>query len=354
MAEGLDAGGPGPITPTDPLSGEQAALLDRAVAGDQAAFAVLVAPYHRELHVHCYRMLGSFQDAEDVVQEVLVRAWRHLRGFDSRSSVRTWLYRIATNRCLTRRARAAVQPPAAPAFTPPPPNAADVEVVGLQPIPDSWLADQVAQGPEAVYDLAESVDLAFLTAVQLLPGRQRATLLLRDVLGYSARETADLLDATVPGVNSLLHRARTTLTQHRGQGRPQPAAGRPDATGERRLLDRYISAWHACDIPALLALLREDAVLTMPPFPAAYRGHAAIAGFLSTVPAAGHLDQITLVPVRANLQPAVAAYVHNDDGTTNAYGVMVLTMDGAHIIEITGFAGHSLFAAFGLPTDRRR
>lgn len=226
-------------------------------------------------------------------------------------------------------------------------------MIALQPFPDSQLGEPSEPGPEAAYDLAESVNLAFLTAVQLLPARQRAVLLLRDVLGFTAAETADVLDATIPGVNSLLHRARTTLEYHRSKGRPVPAGSRLDADAERRLLNRYVTAWQACDIPALLALLREDALLTMPPLPAAYRGRDAIGRFLRTVPAAGRLDRITLVPVRANCQPAVAAYVQDGDGPgMSAYGIMVLAVDGDHIIEITGFADPALFPVFGLPMRR--
>jgi RNA polymerase sigma-70 factor (TIGR02960 family) len=325
----------------------------RAKGGDEAAFASLVAPYRAELQLHCYRMLGSFHDAEDVTQEVLVRAWRHLGGFEGRSSVRTWLYRIATNRCLTHQARAAGQLSPGTGFSPPPPNALDVEVTALQPFPDSQLGHPCEPGPEAPYDLAESVNLAFLTAVQLLPAWQRAVLLLRDVLGFTAAETADVFGATVPGVNSVLHRARTTLEHHRSKGRPLPAGSRRDAEAKRRLLGRYVAAWHACDIPALLALLREDALLTMPPLPAAYRGRDAIGQFLRTVPAAGRLDRITLVPVRANCQPAVAAYVRDGDGPAmSAYGIMVLAVDGDHIIEITEFADPALFPDFGLPVRR--
>ena len=184
--------------------------------------------------------------------------------------------------------------------------------------------------------------------IQLLPARQRAVLLLRDVLGFSAAETAGLLDMTVAGANSALQRARTALEPHRGRI-PGKAWAAGDETG-RRLLDKYVTAWHANDVPALISLLREDALLTMPPFPAAYRGRDAIGQFLRSVPAGGHLDQITLIPTRANLQPVVAAYGRDEDGNgSTAYGIMVLTIDGDRITEITGFADPALFPAFGLP-----
>jgi RNA polymerase sigma-70 factor (ECF subfamily) len=330
---------------------DPAQLLAQARSGDQQAFANLVGPHLRELHVHCYRMLGSFQDAEDVIQEVLVRAWRHLDRFENRSSLRNWLYRIATNRCLTFQARAATAPPrAGPGPIPPRPNAPDVEVVALQPYPDSRLGMLPEHDPQARYDLRESVDLAFLATIQLLPARQRAVLLLRDVLAFSAAETAGLLDTTVAGVNSALQRGRTALRQHRATGRLRPGQRAESSAVERSILRRYLAAWHAGDIPALVALLREDALLTMPPFPLAYRGREAIGQFLATVPAAGRLDQITLIPARANMQPAVAAYVR-DPGScrATAYGIMVLTIDGSSVGEITGFADPALFALFGLP-----
>jgi RNA polymerase sigma-70 factor (ECF subfamily) len=192
--------------------------------------------------------------------------------------------------------------------------------------------------------------LAFLTVIQLLPPRQRAVLLLRDVLGFTAAETADLLDMTVVGVNSALQRARAALAANRASTRRPGKARFADNQTERRLLDGYMAAWQASDVPGLLSLLREDALLTMPPFPAAYRGRVAIGQFLTSVPAGGRLDQITLIATRANLQPAVAAYVRDGGGGgANAYGIMVLTTDAEHIIEITGFADPALFPAFDLP-----
>ena len=327
-------------------AGEQV-LLARARSGDEDAFGVLVAPYLRELHVHCYRMLGSVHDAEDVLQEVLMRAWRYLGAFDGRGSVRGWLYRIATNRCLTARSRAAAAP--ALAVSPaPPPNAPDVEVAELEPYPDDWLRELAGHGDPAVgYEVRESVQLAFLTVIRLLPPRQRAVLLLRDVLAFSAAETAQILQASEAGVNSALQRARATLETHRASGRLRPASI-PDPGAERALADRFTATWHACDIPALVSVLAEDCLLTMPPAPLAYRGREAIGAFFATVPAGGDLTAIRLVPARANGQPAVAAYLR-DGAVARAYGVMVLTVHAGRIGEITGFADPSLFPLFGLP-----
>jgi RNA polymerase sigma-70 factor (TIGR02960 family) len=325
-------------------------LLARARAGDEDAFGVLIAPYLRELHVHCYRMLGSVHDAEDVMQEVLMRAWRHLDAFDGRGSVRGWLYRIATNRCLTARSRAAAAPAPAPSPQPPPPNATDVEVTALAPYPDAWLAELASpDDPAARYELRESVELAFLTVIQLLPPRQRAVLLLRDVLGFSAAETAQILRSSQASVTSALQRARATVETHRASGRLRPASA-PRPGVQRALADRFTAAWHAGDIPALVSVLAEDCLLTMPPAPLAYRGREAIGTFFATVPAAGDLAAIRLVPVRANQQPAVAAYMR-DGGTVQAYGIMVLTIHGDTIGEITGFADPSLFPLFGLPLN---
>jgi RNA polymerase sigma-70 factor (TIGR02960 family) len=322
-------------------------LLSRARAGDEVAFGVIIAPYLRELHVHCYRMLGSVHDAEDVLQEVLVRAWRHLGTFDGRGPVRGWLYRIATNRCLTARSRAAAAP--APVLGPvPPPNAPDVEVTALHPYPDEWLAELAGpDDPAARYEVRESVELAFLTVVQLLPARQRAVLLLRDVLGFSAAETAQILQVSQAAVTSSLQRARATLQARRDSGRLRPA-GSLGAGADRALADRFTEAWHACDVPAVVSVLAEDCLLTMPPAPLAYRGRDAIGSFFATVPGGGDLAAIRLVPTRANGQPAVAAY-QRDGQTARAYGIMVLTIHGALIGEITGFADPSLFPLFGLP-----
>jgi len=340
------------VTETRLADGQEQLLLSQARAGDEDAFGAVVGPYLRELHVHCYRMLGSVHDAEDVLQEVLMRAWRHLGSYDGRGSVRGWLYRIATNRCLTRRSRAAATPTLSSVLSaarpaPPPSNAPDVEVTALQPYPDEWLTDLVDHDdPVARYELRESIQLAFLTVIQLLPPRQRAALLLRDVLGFSAAETAQILQTSPASVNSALQRARATVDGHRASGRLRPATA--DREAARMLADRFTTAWHAGDIPALVSVLAEDCLLTMPPLPGAYRGRQAIAAFFGSVPAAGDIAAIGLVPIRANGQPAVAAYMRAGD-RAEAYGIMVLTAADGQISEITGFADPSLFRLFGLP-----
>jgi RNA polymerase sigma-70 factor (ECF subfamily) len=332
--------------------GQEQVLLSQARAGDQDAFSAVVAPYLRELHVHCYRMLGSVHDAEDVLQEVLMRAWRHLGSYDGRGSLRGWLYRIATNRCLTSRSRAVAIPTPVPVLgaappAPPPSNAPDVEVTALQPYPDEWLSELADHDdPAALYDVRESVELAFLTVIQLLPPRQRAALLLRDVLGFSAAETAQILQTSAASVNSALQRARATMEGHRASGRLRPAIA--DQAAARILADRFTTAWHAGDIPGVVSVLAEDCLLTMPPLPLAYRGRRAIATFFGTVPAAGDIAAIGLLPIRANGQQAVAAYTRTGD-RAEAYGIMVLTVRDGQISEITGFADPSLFPLFGLP-----
>jgi RNA polymerase sigma-70 factor, ECF subfamily len=340
------------VTGSRLADGQEEELLARVRAGDKDAFGVLVAPYLRELHVHCYRMLGSVHDAEDALQEVLMRAWRHVGNYDGRGSFRGWLYRIATNRCLTSRSRSAAGPAPLPVLgaappAPPAPNAPDVEVTALQPYPDEWLNELAGHDdPAARYELRESVQLAFLTVIQLLPPRQRAALLLRDVLGFSAAEAALALQTSPASVNGALQRARAAVEDHRASGRLHRTCAEP--TAARMLADRFTTAWHACDIPALVSVLADDCLLTMPPLPLAYRGRHAIATFLGTVPAAGDLAAIGLVPIGANGQPAVAAYVRAGN-RAEAYGIMVLTVRQDQIGEITGFADPSLFPLFGLP-----
>ena len=329
---------------------EHAALLAAAVAGDGEAFRQLTDSFRRELAVHCYRMLGSLDDADDAVQDTMVKAWRGLGGFAGRSSLRAWLYRIATNVCLDaldHRARrvlpAAIVGPADPA-TPPAPD--DHDVPWLQPYPDTLLdpADPDSD-PAAVVVRREHVELAFVAAIQYLPARQRAILLLRDVLGYSAAETADLLDTTPTAVHSVLLRARATLHTR------LPASDRHRPTGDAAdLVDRYVRAWHTADIPALVALLRTDAQLAMPPTPSWYAGCDAIAAYLRQLFAGPLGRHLRLVPAAANRQPALAVYAPAATGSELVpFAVKVLTVDGNRISAITGFVTPHLFPVLGLP-----
>ena len=331
--------------------GTEPALIVAARAGDESAFRKLTQLHVRALHLHCYRMLGSLHDAEDAVQETLVRAWRHLATFRGDSPVRAWLYRIATNACLTTRSRerrrAVSEGVQVPDW-----NAKDVDVVPLEPYPDVWLEEVAIErrDPASRFDLAESVRLAFLGAIQSLPPRQRAVLLLRDVLGWSAAEVAEALETTATAVNGLLQRARATLARLQSAG--QFAVQRPALAGhaETAMLQRFVDAWNDADIERLAALLTEDALLTMPPEPMAYRGRAAIAEFFATVPAGGALDRIRLVSVRANRRPALAAYLWNDNaGVFEGYGLMVLDCTPSGIAAITGFADPALLPHFALP-----
>ncbi len=323
-------------------AGAEETLLVAARGGDEQAFAALTTPYRRALHVHCYRMLGSFHDADDALQETLVRAWRGLDRYEPRASFGAWLYRIATNSSLSaleRRRRLDADP--------------GYEEVApyLQPYPDRLLDELPSRerGAEAMVEERESVELAFLTATQLLPPRQRAVLVLRDVLGWSARETAETLGDSVASVNSALQRARGRLAQEREAGtfarEHVPAPG----GAEQAVVRRFVEAWERVDIPGLVALLADDALLTMPPEPMRIVGAAEIGVFFETVPAGGFLDRIRLVPTRANGQPAVAAYL-GADGRFEAYGVMVFAMESGAIVGITGFADYPrLVPEFGLP-----
>jgi RNA polymerase sigma-70 factor (TIGR02960 family) len=323
-------------------------LLQRARSGDRDAFAALVEPYRAELQVHCYRMLGSLQDAEDALQETLLSAWLGLDGFEGRSSVRTWLYRIATNRCLNLLRSSARRPVAAAPLPVPPPEPTRLgEVLWLQPYPDALeaLPDQ-APGPEARYESREAISLAFVTAVQLLAPNQRAVLLLRDVLGYRASETADLLGLTEDAVTSALKRARATMEAARSpDSLPPPPAG---GLEERALLDRFVVAFTEHDIDALVALLTDDAWVRMPPLPFEYRGTAAVHRFFTAIDS--HWRRIDrMVPVHANGQPAWGEYVRDPvTGGLHIMGVVVAGLAGDRISEITHFET-TLAPYFGLP-----
>ena len=322
-----------------------AELVERARGGDRDAFSALVEPHRGELRVHCYRMVGSLQDAEDALQEVLLAAWLGLDGFAGRSSLRTWLYRIATNRCLNLLRSARRQPGTAPADVPLPEPSRLGEVLWLQPYPDvllEELSDQMP-GPEARYESREAISLAFVTAVQLLPPNQRAVLLLRDVLGYRASEAAELLGLTEDSVTSALKRARATMSATRS---PLPPA--PGAPEERALLDRFVTAFTELDVDALIALMTDDIWVRMPPLPFEYRGSDAVHRFFTAIRTLlGRIDR--LVPVRANGQPAWGEYIR--DRTTGALhlgGVVVVGLSGERISEFTRFET-AVAPYFGLP-----
>jgi RNA polymerase sigma-70 factor (ECF subfamily) len=307
-------------------STDERCLVAQAQAGDERAFRRLVEPYRAALEVHCYRMLGSPHDAEDLVQETLLRAWTALERFERRSSVNTWLYRIATNACLDELERR--------------PRRAEP----VQPFPDDRLEQAASPvvDPAARYALREGMELAFLTAIQQLPGRQRAVLILRDVLGWTAPEVAELLDSTVAAVNSALQRARSTIDSELPATQPVPAA-----RAERDLLRRYVDAWERVDIDGLVSLLREDAVIRMPPQPSVH-GPEAIARFFREVPAGGDIGRITVSPTRANGRPAVAMHERTDSGMV-PHGILVLEVAGEEIAALDAFIDPALVGVFGFP-----
>ncbi|MDI2131049.1 sigma-70 family RNA polymerase sigma factor [Yinghuangia seranimata] len=323
-------------------------LITRARAGDGDAFRKLTEPHWHELQVHCYRMLGSFQDAEDVLQETLLAAWQGLRSFQGRASLRTWLYRIATNRCLNARrsaGRRAAKEWDIPGIEPPEPTRLG-EVVWLEPYPDALLADAVPVGPEARYEQTESMTLAFVTALQLLPPRQLAVLILRDVLGFHAHEVADMLDTSLDSVNSALRRARAGLERRRRpdtDGEPAPAAGSP---AEEAIVARFVSAYESADLDAVVELLTDDVFISMPPMPLEYEGRVAAAAFCAELFGSGR--RFDLVPTRANGQPAFGAYLRTPGGVRHGIGLLVLRLSGDRISAMTRFESGSL-AWFGLP-----
>lgn len=321
-----------------------AALLQQARGGDRGAFTTLVEPYRPELQVHCYRMLSSLQDAEDALQETLLAAWLGLEGFEGRSSIRTWLYRIATNRCLNQ-LRAAGRRPVAVSNPPSEPTKLG-EVLWLQPYPDVLLASvpDSAPGPDVRYESREAISLAFITAVQLLPPNQRAALLLRDVLGYRASEAAELLGISDDAVTSALKRARATMDL----SRPEVPPPSPGSAAERELLERFVTAFTDHDVDALVALMTDDAWVRMPPLPFEYRGPVAVHRFFTAIHE--HWRQIDrLVPTRANGQPAWGEYIRDPaTGVHHLAGVYVVGCAGDRVSEITRF--ETVVAPyFGLP-----
>jgi RNA polymerase sigma-70 factor, ECF subfamily len=330
-------------------------LLDAARGGDEDAFRRLVEPYRAELHAHCYRMLGSAHDAEDALQETLLRAWRGLSGFEGRSSSRAWLYKIATNACLdaiARRPKRVLPVDYGPAASrQDDPGEPLVESVWIEPYPDEThaLEDGYA-APEARYEQREAVELAFVAALQHLPARQRAVLILREVLGYSAREVSETLETTVASVNSAMQRARKTVDE-RLPARSQQETLR-DLGDERirELVEAYVDAWARGDVDALRALLAEDVVISMPPWAGWWRGRDTVAAFAKE--AVDVCATARPVPISANAQPALAYYALDDEtGRYVANAIDVLTLEGARITEITAFVGSEAFVRFGLPAE---
>jgi RNA polymerase sigma-70 factor (ECF subfamily) len=306
--------------------------------GKVVDFQELVEPYRRELHVHCYRMLGSYQDAEDALQDTLLAAWQGLDGYEGRASLRTWLYRIATNRCLNARrsaGRRRAKEWDVPSVEPPEPTRLG-EVLWLEPYPDVLL-----EGPEDRFINAESISLAFVTALQTLPPRQVAVLILRDVLAFSASEVAEMLDTSVDSVKSALKRARASL-----QAIDHEPAPTPDSPAERAVVKGFMRAWESADLDALVALLTDDVFITMPPIPFEYQGRDAVTRFCAAIFGAGR--RFDLVPTRANGQPAFGAYVRTPDGISHGVGLYVLTLAGARISAMTRFET-TVLPVFGLP-----
>lgn len=290
---------------------------------DEQAFALLIEPHRKALHLHCYRMLGSLHDADDALQETLLRAWKGSERYEPRARLSAWLHTIATNVCLTAIARTRAQP---------------VDLVEdidyLQPYPDRLLDDLVER---------ETVELAFIAAIQLLPPKQRAVLILRDVLGWTAREAAAALGDSVGAVTSALQRARAGVER----ARPRRVAPAGD---ERALVQRFMAAWEAVDVEALVGLLTDDAVMTMPPERMRVASARAIGDFFASVPLDGRLDEIRLIATAANRQPAFAAYAR-DDGKYAPYGLMVMAAADGRITGIVGFPDPWLFEQFGLPSE---
>lgn len=327
--------------PAAPTKLGDGGLVAAARGGDERAFVELTSPHRPALHAHCYRLLGSLHDADDAVQETLLRAWRGIDRFEPRGPVAAWLYRIATNVCLRmleqrNRRQATVD-------------------AHLEPYPD-WILEQAASplaGPEASAETREAIGLAFVAAMQLLPPKQRAVLVLRDVLDWSAREVAELFQDSVAAVNSALQRARARLAREQQEGSLARAHLPTDAGTEAAVMRRFQDAWEAVDIEGIVALLAADALLTMPPESVSIAGAAEIGTFFATAPMEGRLDRIRLLAVRANGQPALAAYAEDETtGIHNAYGVMVFAINGDLIVGISGFPDRpELFERLGLAVE---
>jgi len=327
-------------------------LISQARAGDGDAFRELTEPHRKELRVHCYRMLGSLHDAEDALQDTLLMAWQGLGGFEGRASVRTWLYRIATNRCLNllrsarRRAAKEWDVPGVEQLEP----TRLGEVAWLEPFPDALLVDAMDAplGPDARYEQTESISLAFITALQVLPPRQVAVVILRDVLGFHASEVADMLDSTVESVNSALKRARAGLAKLQRRRSLTAVSG---SSSEDVIVAKFVSAYEAADLDAIVALLTDDVFLAMPPMPFEYQGRDVVAEFCGRIFGAGR--RFDLVPTRANGQPAFGAYLRSPTGVSIGVGVIVLALDEEGISGMTRFEG-TVLPWFGLPASLSR
>jgi RNA polymerase sigma-70 factor (TIGR02960 family) len=327
-----------------------AELMARARSGDGEAFRALTEPHRRELHVHCYRMLGSFQDAQDALQDTLVSAWQGLGGFEGRASIRTWLYRIATNRCLDR-IRSAQRRPAKewdiPGVDAPEPTRLG-EVAWLEPYPDAMLGDalRVPLGPEARYEQRESISLAFVTALQVLPPRQLAVVVLRDVLGFHADEVAEMLDCSIDSVTSALKRARASLQRRQSATADVEGTPMPNSASEQALVARFVRVYESADLEALVAMLTDDVFMAMPPMALEYEGRDPVGRFLARVLRPGrHFD---LVVTRANGRPAFGTYLRQPDGTSVGNGMFVIDLRGPQVSALVRFESHVL-GWFGLP-----
>ena len=324
------------------------ATLARARAGDEQAFRALTDPHRGELHLHCYRILGSIQDAEDLVQETLLAAWRGLASFEGRASVRSWLYQIATNRCLNALRARSRRPRELQDLAGVPEPTRRTEPLWLDPYPDALLEQlpDRSPGPAARYEAREAVELAFIAALQHLPARQRATLVLRDVLGFSLAQVAEMLDAGEAATKGVLQRARATM-RTRLPATESERAPRPRSAGERELVTRFADALQSGAVDDLVALLTEDALLTMPPQPLVYEGRDAIAAFVRNREEVRGAP-LRLVPTRANTQPAFACSIPDARaGVTTPAGMFVLTLAGDAVAALTWFGDTSLFPRFG-------
>jgi RNA polymerase sigma-70 factor (ECF subfamily) len=333
---------------TDTAAECSQALLVAAQSGDDRAFEQLVDPFRNDLHAHCYRMLGSLHDADEASQDVLFRAWRGLAGFEGRSSLRSWLYRIATNVCLTmidQRAKRALPMDMGPASDPDDGLAEPLtESVWLEPYPDSLLT-----GPAGRSERRENIELAFIAALQHLPGNERAALLLREVIGFSAREVAELVDASVPAVNSALQRARRIVNEHIESDTPRSTARLIGDARLRELVDNYVDAFERGDVDGMVALLTDDVTWSMPPVPTWYRGQTAVTAFLVNGPM---LVRWRHRVTAANGQPAVGCYQWDPEQEVYTAKVIdVLTLRGDRIAQVTAFIDGGMFPRFGLPAQ---